>query len=29
MLAVNAKLGFKRQVGWIMMEKILRSESMT
>ena len=27
MLAVNMKLGFKRQVGWIMMEKILRSES--
>ncbi len=27
MLAVNAKLGFKRQVGWIMMEKILSSES--
>ena len=27
MLAVNTKLGFKRQVGWIMMEKILRSES--
>jgi GNAT superfamily N-acetyltransferase len=27
MLAVNIKLGFKRQVGWIMMEKILRSES--
>jgi GNAT superfamily N-acetyltransferase len=27
MLAVNTKLGFKRQIGWIMMEKILRSES--
>jgi GNAT superfamily N-acetyltransferase len=27
MLAINIKLGFKRQVGWIMMEKILRSES--
>jgi GNAT superfamily N-acetyltransferase len=27
MLAVNTKLGFKRQVGWVMMEKILRSES--
>ena len=27
MLAVNTKLGFKRQVGWIMMEKILSSES--
>lgn len=27
MLAVNTKLGFKRQVGWIMMEKILRPES--
>jgi mycothiol synthase len=27
MLAVNIKLGFKRQVGWIMMEKTLRSES--
>ena len=27
MLAVNIKLGFKRQVGWIMMEKILRSDS--
>ncbi|HVH14319.1 MAG TPA: GNAT family N-acetyltransferase [Candidatus Angelobacter sp.] len=27
MLTVNIKLGFKRQVGWIMMEKILRSES--
>lgn len=27
MLAVNTKLGFKRQVGWIMMEKTLRSES--
>ncbi len=27
MLAVNMKLGFKRQVGWIMMEKTLRSES--
>src|SRR5437879_8986843 len=26
-LAINIKLGFKRQVGWIMMEKILRSES--
>src|SRR6266566_3019487 len=25
MLAVNTKLGFKRQVGWITMEKILRS----
>jgi len=24
---VNTKLGFKRQVGWIMMEKILRPES--
>ncbi len=29
MLAVNTKLGFKRQVGWITMEKILRSESST
>jgi GNAT superfamily N-acetyltransferase len=28
MLAVNTKLGFKRQVGWVMMEKILRSESI-
>jgi GNAT superfamily N-acetyltransferase len=27
MLAVNVKLGFKRQVGWILMEKILRPES--
>src|SRR5256712_12282850 len=27
MLAVNTKLGFKRQVGWVMMEKILGSES--
>jgi GNAT superfamily N-acetyltransferase len=27
MLAVNVKLGFKRQVGWIMMEKILRLDS--
>lgn len=27
MLSVNVKLGFKRQVGWIMMEKIFRSES--
>ena len=27
MLAINTKLGFKRQVGWIMMEKILLSES--
>ena len=27
MLAINNKLGFKRQVGWILMEKILRSES--
>ena len=27
MLAVNIKLGFKRQVGWIMMQKIIRSES--
>ena len=27
MLAVNTKLGFKRQVGLIMMEKILRAES--
>lgn len=27
MLAVNTKLGFKRQMGWIMMEKVLRSES--
>ncbi len=27
MLAVNTRLGFKRQVGWIMMEKILNSES--
>src|SRR5713101_2569601 len=27
MLAVNTKLGFKRQVGWITMEKILRSEA--
>jgi GNAT superfamily N-acetyltransferase len=27
MLAVNTKLGFKRQFGWIMMEKSLRSES--
>ena len=25
MLAVNTNLGCKRQVGWIMMEKILRS----
>ena len=29
MLAVNTKLGFKRKVGWIMMEKILRKESGT
>jgi GNAT superfamily N-acetyltransferase len=27
MLAINNKLGFKRKVGWILMEKILRSES--
>jgi len=27
MLTINIKLGFKRQVGWVMMEKILRSES--
>jgi GNAT superfamily N-acetyltransferase len=27
MLAVNTKLGFKRHVGWIMLEKILHSES--
>jgi GNAT superfamily N-acetyltransferase len=27
MLAVNVKLGFKRQVGWILMEKIIRPES--
>jgi GNAT superfamily N-acetyltransferase len=27
MLAVNTKLGFRRQVGWIMMEKIPRPES--
>jgi GNAT superfamily N-acetyltransferase len=27
MLAVNTKLGFKRKVGWVMMEKTLRSES--
>ena len=27
MLAVNTKLGCKRQVGWVMMEKILGSES--
>jgi mycothiol synthase len=27
MLAVNTKLGFKRQVGWIIMEKILGPES--
>jgi len=27
MLAINIKLGFKRQVGWIMMQKALRSES--
>ncbi|HWY27966.1 MAG TPA: GNAT family N-acetyltransferase [Candidatus Sulfotelmatobacter sp.] len=27
MLAVNIKLGFKRQVGWILMEKIIRPES--
>ena len=27
MLAVNIKLGFKRQVGWIVMEKTLRSEA--
>jgi GNAT superfamily N-acetyltransferase len=27
MLAVNVKLGFKRQVGWILMEKTLHSES--
>jgi len=26
MLAINNKLGFKRQVGWILMEKVLRSE---
>lgn len=25
MLAVNTKLGFKRKVGWILMEKILKS----
>ncbi len=29
MLAVNTRLGFKRQVGWIMMEKTLRPESST
>jgi mycothiol synthase len=29
MLAVNVKLGFKRQVGWILMEKTLHSESIT
>jgi mycothiol synthase len=29
MLAVNTKLGFKRQIGWIIMEKILSSEPMT
>ncbi|HYU87363.1 MAG TPA: GNAT family N-acetyltransferase, partial [Candidatus Bathyarchaeia archaeon] len=27
MLAINNKLGFRRKVGWILMEKILRSES--
>jgi len=27
MLAINNKLGFSRKVGWILMEKILRSES--
>jgi GNAT superfamily N-acetyltransferase len=27
MLAVNTKLGFKRQIGWIMMEKILHTET--
>ena len=27
MLAVNTKLGFKRQIGWIMMEKTLGSDS--
>jgi len=26
MLAINNKLGFRRQVGWILMEKVLRSE---
>jgi GNAT superfamily N-acetyltransferase len=26
-LTVNTKLGFKRQVGWIMMEKMLRSKT--
>ncbi len=29
MLAINNKLGFRRKVGWILMEKNLRSESMT
>jgi GNAT superfamily N-acetyltransferase len=29
MLAINNKLGFKRKVGWILMERVLRSESMT
>jgi GNAT superfamily N-acetyltransferase len=27
MLAINNKLGFKRKVGWILMERVLRSES--
>jgi len=27
MLAINIKLGFKRRVGWILMEKTLRPES--
>ncbi|HZF21154.1 MAG TPA: GNAT family N-acetyltransferase [Dongiaceae bacterium] len=27
MLAINNKLGFRRKVGWILMEKVLRSES--
>lgn len=26
MLAVNTKLGFKRRVGWILMEKVLKSQ---
>jgi len=29
MLAVNTKLGFKRQVGWIMMEKTLDPSALT
>lgn len=28
MLAVNIKLGFKRKVGWIMMEKTLQSDTV-